>query len=118
MRFAWEEEVMPLGTFVFSIIFIALVICGLFFLYWRVVKRKVAYITLGISSLLFILGFLFASHSVMIISSVLLTVSIIITMFTNLGDLRKFLANPFKKTGIKTQSYQVEKLFDKDSVYI
>ena len=101
MRFAWDEGVLGTGLFVFSIVFIALVIVGLFVLYWRVIKRKVAYISLGVSSLLFVLAFLFYSVPAMIISGAVLTAAVTITLFTNLGDFRKFLANPFKKSGIK-----------------
>ena len=117
MKFAWDEGVLETGLFVFSLVFIIAVIAGLFVLYWRVIKRKVAYISLGVSSLLFVLSFLFYSIPAMIISGAVLTAAVTITLFTNLGDLRKFLANPFKKSGVKTQTYKVEKLFDKDSMY-
>ena len=117
MKFIWSEGVMELGTLIFTIIMIVLIMGGLFFLYTRVIKRKVAFIALGISCLLFLLGFLFVSTPVMILSSALLVVSISTTFFTNLGDLRRFLANPFKKSGVKTQTHKVEKLFDKDSMY-
>ncbi|MBE6136702.1 MAG: TIGR00159 family protein [Erysipelotrichaceae bacterium] len=117
MRFAWDEGVMPTGTFVFSTVVIALVICALFVLYFKVIKRKVAYIVLSLSSSLFILGFLFVSTPVMILAGSVMAFSVTTTLFANLGDLRKFLANPFKKSGIKTSTYKVEKLFDKDSMY-
>ena len=118
MRFAWDDGVMETGTFIFSLCIILVLICALFVIYWRVIKRKVAFISLGVSSLLFLLGFLFYSPAVMIISGAILTICVTITLFTNLGDLRKFLANPFKKSGVKTStSYKVEKLFDKDSMY-
>ena len=104
MRFAWEEGAMPTGTFVFSSVIIALVLCSLFVLYWRVIKRKVAYIVLILSSILFLLGFLFVSTPVMILAGSVLAFSVTTTLFANLGDLRKFLANPFKKSGIKTST--------------
>ena len=117
MRFAWEEGALGTGLFIFSLIFIVFVIAALFVLYWRVIKRRIAYVTLGATSLLFILAFLFYSYPAMIICGSVLTASVTITLFTNLGDLRRFLANPFKKSGVKTQTYKVEKLFDKDSMY-
>ena len=108
---------MDLGNLIFSIVMIVLIFGGLFFLYSKVMKRKIAYFALGISGIVFLLGFIFVSTPVMIAGAAMLTISVSTTFFTNLGDLRKFLANPFKKSGVKTQTYKVEKLFDKDSMY-
>lgn len=117
MTFIWDKGVMTTGTLVFSFVAIALVFACLFFLYFKVIKRKIAFVALGIDFVLFFLSFIFVSYPAMILSGALFVASVSVTMFANLGDLRRFLANPFKKTGIKTQAYKVEKLFDKDSMY-
>ena len=117
MRFVWDEGVMPLGSLILSIVVIVLIFASLCFLYAKVIKRKVAFIMLGINFVLFLVSFIFYSYPAMIISAALFVTSVSVTMFTNLGDLRRFLANPFKKSGVKTTSYKVEKLFDKDSMY-
>ncbi len=118
MRFIWEEGVLPsLGALIVSFVVIGLVFGGMFYLYWKVMKRKAAFISLGVAFILFLVSFIFVSYPGMIVSSGLLFAIITVTMFTNLGDLRRVLANPFKKSGVKTQTYKVEKLFDKDSMY-
>jgi len=117
MRFVWDDGVMGLGNLIFSFILIFLVFGGMFFVYFKVIRRKTAYIVLGISSLCFLLSFIFISTPAMIMSGALWIACVSTTLLTNLGDLRKFLANPFKKTGVKNVSYKVEKLFDKDSMY-
>ncbi|MBE6134213.1 MAG: hypothetical protein E7178_06075 [Erysipelotrichaceae bacterium] len=117
MKFIWDEGVMPIGSLILSFVIIVLIFASLCFLYAKVIKRKVAFVMLGINFVLFLVSFIFVSYPAMIISAALFVTSVSVTMFTNLGDLRRFLANPFKKSGIKTTSYKVEKLFDKDSMY-
>ena len=108
---------MPLGSLILSFVIIILIFASLCFLYAKVIKRKVAFVMLGVNFVLFLVSFIFVSYPAMIISAALFVTSVSVTMFTNLGDLRRFLANPFKKSGIKTTAYKVEKLFDKDSMY-
>ena len=109
MRFVWDEGVMPLGSLILSFVIIFLIFASLCFLYAKVIKRKVPFIMLGVNFVLFLVSFIFVSYPAMIISAALFVTSVSVTMFTNLGDLRRFLANPFKKSGIKTTTYKVEK---------
>ena len=39
----------------------------------------------------------------------------VVALFVNLGDVRKFLANPFKVTQAKTTAFKIEKIFDRDA---
>lgn len=117
MRFAWDKEVMGLGTFIFTVIMIVLVTVTVYFIFYKVVKRKSAYITISLAFLGFYLSFIFYSVPAMIVSAVLIAVSMVVTLMTNLGDLRKFLANPFKTSTVKNAGYKIEKVFDRESMY-
>ena len=46
-----------------------------------------------------------------------MTLGLILSLFINLGDLRKFIANPFQVKQAKTTSFKVEKIFDKADMY-
>ena len=46
-----------------------------------------------------------------------LTVCLVLSLFVNLGDLRKFFANPFQVKQVKNTAFKVEKIFDKEEMY-
>ena len=117
MRFIWDPEVMSVGNLVVTLVLVAVVTVAVAFIYWKVVKRKTAYIATGLSFLAFYLGLIFVSYPAMILSVALIITTMVSTFVTNLGDLRKFLANPFKKSAVKGTGFKVERLFDRDSMY-
>lgn len=83
----------------------------------RVSKRKTAYIALLISFLFSITAFIFNLQYIYISISILTGVFLTLTFFSNLGDLRKFLANPFKQQHIKQSKIAVEKIYSRDDLY-
>ena len=50
-------------------------------------------------------------------SSAIAIVGQTISLFTNLGDFRSFLANPFKKSQIKNGKFEVEKIYNRELLY-
>ena len=40
-----------------------------------------------------------------------------VCFFANLGDLRSFLGNPFKKTSAKAANFGVEKIYNREQLY-
>ncbi len=115
MEFVWN--VMPLGSWIISLVFI----CGLFgfsfFMYFKIVKRKAGYIFISITFVLTILSFLFNLIYSFVLTTCLTMVGVTISLFANLGDLRAFLANPFKKSQIKSSKFEVEKIYNRELLY-
>lgn len=95
-----------------------LVLFGLLiFTFYKVCRRKSAFITLGVTFTLFIIAFLFSLIYIAIIGAAVFTASITICLFANLGDLRSYLANPFKKTSAKAANFGVEKIYNREVLY-
>ena len=117
MKFIWDPDVMSTPNFIFTLIVIIFITIVVGFVFFKVVKRKTAYIATGVSFVFFYLGFFFVSYPVMVLSTALIVTTMVSTFVTNLGDLRKFLANPFKKSTVKGNNFKVERLFDRDSMY-
>lgn len=115
MEFVWN--VMPLGSWIISLVFI----CGLFgfsfFMYFKIVKRKAGYIFISVTFVLTILSFLFNLIYSFVLTTCLTMVGVTISLFANLGDLRAFLANPFKKSQIKSSKFEVEKIYNRELLY-
>ncbi len=113
-KFAWDYG--PL-YFWLTLSLIILVYAILVFTFFKVCRRKSAFITLGITFVVFIVSFFFNLFYVAIFNAAAFTCSITICLFANLGDLRAFLANPFKKTSAKAANFGVEKIYNRDALY-
>lgn len=114
VQFAWEY-----GPLYFALtLSLLLVTYGLLaFAFYKVCRRKAAFITLGVTGTLFLVAFLFSLLYVAIIAAAIFIASITICLFANLGDLRSFLANPFKKTSAKAANFGVEKIYNREVLY-
>lgn len=115
IEFAWE--VLPLASFIISLICLVGIFAFLFFLYSKIVKRTAGYIFISVSFVLCLITFLFNLTTVFILSAVLTSVGVTISLFANLGDLRSFLANPFKRSQVKSGKFEVEKIYNRELLY-
>ena len=115
MNFAWNT--MPIGAFIVSLIVLVGVFGFLLFMYLKIVKRTAGFAFVGVSFVLCLITFLFDLTTLFILSAVLSSVGVTITLFANLGDLRSFLANPFKRTQAKGAKFEVEKIYNRETLY-
>lgn len=115
IEFAWE--VLPLASFIISLISLIGIFAFLFFLYSKIVKRTAGYVFISVSFVLCLITFLFNLTTVFILSAVLTSVGVTISLFANLGDLRSFLANPFKRSQVKSGKFEVEKIYNRELLY-
>ena len=114
MKFLWNNN---LAEWILTLVSFLLVYGFLFFMYAKIVKRKTGYVFLTITFVLNVTFLLLGLSSVFIIGAVLTGVGVTITLFTNLGDLRQFLANPFKGSRVKSGRLEVEKIYNRETLY-
>ena len=53
----------------------------------------------------------------MVLVSMLSAVALTLSLFSNLGDLRSFLANPFRRASGKNVNFGIEKIYDRKALY-
>ncbi len=114
MDFPWKGNI---GSFIASLVIIAAIYGLLVFAFYKICRRKTAFIILGVSFGLTLLCYLLGLGYVGMVATVFASAMIIICLFANLGDLRKFLANPFRKATAKPANFGVEKIFDRKAMY-
>ncbi len=112
--FAWNHGWVYFGV---SLALIIVIFGLLLFTIIKVCRRRSAIISTSISAGLFLLAFLFDLTYVAIAIAVIYTVCITICLFANLGDLRAFLASPFKVTSAKAANFGVEKIYNREALY-
>ena len=115
MMFAWD--VMHIAQFVVSLILIVGLYGFLFLMYSKIVKRLAGYLFVSISFICILLAFIFNVMYVFVACVGLTAVGVTISLFTNLGDLRQFLANPFKGSRVKSGKMEVEKIYNRELLY-
>ena len=107
INFLWDNPLT--AEWVLTLIAFLAIYAFLFFMYAKIVKRKTGYIFLAVTFTANLLFLLFSLTYVFIVGAILTGVGVTITLFTNLGDLRQFLANPFKGSRVKSGKVEVEK---------
>ena len=113
--FAWEYfGVVP---FIITLVLILAIFGLLVFAFFKVCRRKSAFIILGVSGVFFVLAYIFNLVYVAMFVSAMFAAAISICLFANLGDLRSFLANPFRKTSAKAANFGVEKIYNREQLY-
>ena len=115
MDFAWE--VMPLAAFIVSLVLLLGMYGFLFFMYSKIIKRTAGYLFISISCGSVLTAFLLNLNYVFIMLIGMSVVGVTISLFTNLGDVRQFLANPFKGSRIKSGKFEVEKIYNRELLY-
>ncbi|MCD8203523.1 MAG: diadenylate cyclase [Coprobacillus sp.] len=113
--YVWNS--MSMAAFIISICAILLVYLLLFYSFGMVIKRKVPFIILTFFFVLNILTFIFNLMYVFIMVSVLLAVYLLYMLYTNLGDFRSFLGNPFKVVNAKNAKPSIERIYDREELY-
>lgn len=114
-NFGWEY-LKPLN-FILTLVFITIIYGIGFFTFAKVMRRKSGYIFLAISYVLMICTVIFNLWFVAIACGSVTAAGIAICLFANLGDLRNYLAAPFRKATAKAANFGVEKIFDRAQLY-
>ena len=115
MRFIWQD--MALGNFIFNLLFIVCIHALVLFFLFKVSKRRLTLVVFAIGTVLFIMAFLFELLYGCIILGVLGAGGLSAVCFANLGDLRKFIANPFSRPTAKAANFGIEKIYDTQLLY-
>lgn len=114
MTFAWESGI---AQFIITLVLLIGMYGFLFLMYSKIVIRLAGYLFVSISFVALLLTYLFCLYYVFIACVGLTVVGVTITLFTNLGDLRQFLANPFKGSRVKSGKMEVEKIYNRELLY-
>ena len=115
LRFLWNE--LTIAELVLTLTAFVAVYVFLFFMYAKIVKRKTGYVFIITTFCLNLAFLLLNLMYVFMVSAILTGVGVTITLFTNLGDLRQFLANPFKGQRVKSGKVEVEKIYNRELLY-
>ena len=113
--FGWESQ--HIGNFLVGLFFIILVYGLMIACVSKVVRRKSGLIITLTAFLLSIAAYLLNSLIAIIIVNIVYGAIISVYGFANLGDLRYFIANPFRKTTAKSANFGIEKIYDRQNVY-
>ncbi len=114
-QFAWD--VMHPAAFAVSLVLIVALFGFLYLMYAKIVKRAAGYVFVSVSFTAVLVTFLLNLMYILILVSVMASVGVMISLFTNLGDLRQFLANPFKGSRVKSGKFDVEKIYNREILY-
>lgn len=115
MSFAWE--VYKTGNFIIGLSAIIVVYFLLLLCVLKVVKRSSCLVVSIVAFVFTLVAYLFTSIELLVIVSALYSAFLAVYGFANLGDLRSFLANPFKKATAKSTNFGIEKIFDRETLY-
>ena len=114
MNFLWNHYI---ADWIITLACFLAVYGFLFFMYAKIVKRKTGYVFVSVTFAANLVCLLLGLEYVFIIGAILTGVGVTITLFTNLGDLRQFLANPFKGQRVKSGKLEVEKIYNRELLY-
>ena len=114
MTFAWEYGI---AYFIISLVAILLIYGALFFVLFKVAKRTASFVFMGGSFVLFLLGFLFNLTYVCVLVGFISAAGLAACFFANLGDVRKFIANPFSRATAKAANFGIEKIYDTQQLF-
>ena len=103
--------------FILELVLILVIYGFLAFCFYKVCRRKSAFITLGVSLFAMLVSVLFQLHYFAIAVGAFTAGAIAVCLFGNLGDLRLFIGNPFKRTSAKVANFGVEKIFNREELY-
>ena len=114
-QFGWQAQ--SLGNFLLGLFFIILVYSLLLVCVAKVVRRRSGLIIASIAFGITLIAYLLNSLVGVIITTALFAGIISVYGFANLGDLRYFIANPFRKTTAKSANFGIEKIYDRETLY-
>ena len=112
--FAWDHGIAYL---IISLALILGVYGALIFVLFKVAKRKFSFIFTGVSCVLFLTAFLLDLYYVAALVGFISAAGLAACFFANLGDVRKFIANPFSRATAKAANFGIEKIYDTQLLY-
>ena len=115
MNFIWEA--MPLCNFILNLALVVIIHAFILFFLFKVSKRRLTIVIFGVGTALFLTAFLFNLTYVCILLAVIGTAGLSAVCFANLGDLRKFIANPFSRQTAKAVNFGIERIYDTQQLY-
>lgn len=116
MQFIWDTGT-GIVNIVLNSVFITVIFALLIAVFAIVVKRKFGYIFLITSYVLTLGCYLLNLISALIVLSCTTAAIVTITAYTNIGELRRYLSNPFKRARVSNNKNHVEKIFDRHATY-
>ena len=120
MTFAWgdaETFKYIIGNFIASLVLIVAIFGLLFFVIFKVAKRRSNFVFLGICAFCFLVAYLCNLTAVCILVGSITAAGLAAIFFANLGDVRKFIANPFSRPVAKAANFGIEKIYDTQLLY-
>ena len=115
VEFIWDH-LKPVN-FIIALILVIVVHALALFILFKVAKRKVTFAFYGVCTGVFFVGFIFDLVTVCIIMGFISAACMAAAFFANLGDLRKFIANPFSRPVAKAGNFGIEKIYDSQLLY-
>ena len=115
MNFIWQE--MAIGNFIFNLVLVVAIHALMFFFLMKVSKRRLTIAIFAGGTVIFLICFLFNLLYGCIVLGVIGSAGLAAVCFANLGDLRKFLANPFVRPTAKAANFGIEKIYDTQLLY-
>ncbi len=106
-----------LFQFIFELCLILVLYGLLAFTFYKVCRRRAAFISLGVSAFLMLVAAIFRLVYLGIADGAVSAAAFSICLFANLGDLRLFVGNPFKRTTAKVANFGVEKIYNREELY-
>ena len=117
MNFAWNNLPDRLPYFLISLLSILAIYGLLTFVLIKVARRRFSFVFLGVSFTLYLLGFLLGLDYVCTLVAFMSAAGLAAIFFANLGDVRKFIANPFSRVTAKAANFGIEKIYDTQQLY-
>ena len=114
-EFLWNK-LDPAKLAITLVLFVAIYVL-VYFMFSKIVKRRAAYIIVTSTLVFNLIALLLALDYVLMISLIFTSISLTIALFANIGDLRQFLANPFKGSKVKSGKVEVEKVYNRELLY-
>jgi len=114
LEFGWTDR---LPNFLIELILTSVLFLILLYTFIKVVKRKSSFVILGISYGLLIISFIFSLYYMVALIGCFSACFVSVILFANLGELRSFISNPFKRTTAKNGKFGIEKIFDREAAY-
>ena len=113
----WQRDALGWVDFGITLVAIFAIFGLILYTYLKTCRRKSAFITLGVSFGVFLIAFLFDLAYVYILTAAVFTITTSVILIANIGDLRAYLANPFKRQSAKAGNFGVEKIYNREVLY-
>lgn len=117
MEFSWAHSTNGIIHLLLNLFLVLAFYGGMFYCFYKVCRRKTAFVLLGATALAMVLAIIFELVYFAIAIGCLSAATIGVCLFANVGDLRQFVGNPFKRQTAKVANFGVEKIFNREELY-